>query len=153
MSGKIFLGPADTYAGGHPLLGEGKAYAFAPAILPGNIVTFDPGTGELAIGSYISGSEQYSPYVAIEQGSGLGATVNTPYAAGELVKFVKVRSGERVRVRAPAGLDISAGNPLTIGADGRVLGYVDGDHKFFVATGAYGETVANNGDLIVVEAV
>lgn len=152
MTHKIFAGPVDTYAGGHPLLGEGIGNDVAP-VKPGNIVTFNPGTGLLQLGGWVAGSDLFNPYVAIEKGSGVGADIDTPYENGETIVFVKVRSGERVWVRSDASVDTSRGNGLTIGENGRVKGIVEGETKFFVATGAFGSTVAVAGTLILVEAI
>lgn len=148
---RIFLGPTDTYAGGHPLLGEGKATTFAPAILPGNIVSINANDGTVELNAFTTGLIDAPGYIAIEQGSGLGANINTPYVAGEIVKFAKPRSGERYRVRAEIGIDISAGTALTVSNTGRVTALTAGDHKFFIATGAPGETTTSTGQLIVVE--
>lgn len=149
MTHKIFAGPADQ-ANQKPLLGEAKASA---AISPGAIVAVDKVSGEAAPSADTTFAQL--AFVAKEIGSHFGATIETPYEIGENVQYIKVRSGEFVYVKADAGTSIAPDTALVVSdtnaGNVKAAALLDGtENVLFYATGKPGETVATDGDLILV---
>lgn len=149
---KIFAGPADQ---GHqsPLLGEGKALT---SVAPGNLVEVtNAGVSANGQAATVFGKPTY---VAKEIGSNYGATIDTAWQADDNLQYIKVRSGEFVWVTADAGIALDA--PTALSASSLNVGNVkaaatDGTEEiqFNVVNDGFapGSTVANNGDLILVE--
>ncbi len=157
MTHKIFAGPAD-YGNAKPLLGEAVANVDVVTnnILPGNAVTFVAGalgTKPTAKLSDEAATVVAEPKIAVEQGSHLGATIDTPIAtADELVTYVKVRSGEFVYVRAAAATLIGNDAPIGLDGTGKFSNVLeDGtQHVMFRSAAEATGAVANDDDLILV---
>lgn len=132
MTQRIYAGPIDKASHG-ALLGEGVGVDLIDfPVLPGHLVHQNEFGTITRGGNTLS---TYSTLIAKEKGNHLGATINTPYdKEGELVTYIKVRSGEYVWVRASTGTNVSGGAPLTADAEtGNVKNTtVAGEHAFLV---------------------
>ena len=122
---RIYKGPADNGCG-HPLLVEGVA---GDAFKPGTLLKQT--AAGLATSDQAATVFNSEAIVAKEQGSHLGAKIDTPYAVGDTAVGIVVRSGEFVMAQVAAGTNItSKGMALASnGAGALTLALADGTQQ------------------------
>lgn len=157
----IYVGPVDK--GYEPLLGEDKCTSVvAEQPKPGDLIRIDATGLAVVVGKDKTGPADFTPvFVAKEQGSQYGATVETAYTADDFVPYVILRKGDFINVRAKAGTVTTRGTvlgkakQLTAADYGLVSSVaVDGSEQaLFTATGAIGSAVTADGDLIKVQVI
>lgn len=99
----IFQGPADET----PIYAEGIC---AAAVAPGLVVTRTGGSIVILNVAATTGTEAL---VAVERGSGYKGDITTPWAAGDTLRAVKLRSGQFVNVACKTGQALGKGDILT----------------------------------------
>lgn len=99
----IFQGPAHET----PIYAESTCAALVP---PGSVVARSGGTFVLL---NVAATTATEAIVAVERGSGFKGDITTPWAIGDTVKAVKVRSGQFVNVGCKTAQALVKGDILT----------------------------------------